>query len=286
MRKLEIPKHIAKNFKPAKGFEHLFNRPKVWTGIENNQELDKPRFNVIGRGFIFKKHQEAIEKINGDIADFWNDYVVILTPSDTHIDFIKKYSEKIILCEKPVVVKKEDLDYLDEVKDLFTCHQLRYLPLEIKKEDFNKINIDIRLKRDKEYFESWKGEPERSGGMLLNIAIHYFDLLFYHFGFPELKVKCCKLTDRLAEGRFMSKDFQCDWRFEIGEELKDKRLFEINKKKYDLSPKINLYILLYQDLLQGRGTKWQDVKKLYQLIFEIYEHTGENYFGFGYKKGN
>ena len=283
MNQIEIPRGLDKGFKPAKEYEKMFISPnwRLKAAMRPLKIEDDFGFNVIGRGFIFPKHQEAIEANGGAVRDFWYDWVVILTESFNHIDQIKKNCKKPILCEKPLIIKKEDMDFLDGVPELFTCLQLRYLDLNFEKSEFDKINIDIRTKRDKEYFESWKGNPEKSGGILLNIAIHYFDLLFHHFGFPEkMEVKCCKLTDRFAEGMFMSKTFQADWRFEMGEDIKEKRLFQVNKKKYDLSTKENLYVPLYRDLLADKGISWLDVKKLYQLIFHLQENVGENYTNF------
>ncbi|MBC7074355.1 Gfo/Idh/MocA family oxidoreductase, partial [Candidatus Parcubacteria bacterium] len=79
------------------------------------------KFAVIGTGFIFRTHLQAINKIGGKIVDAVNesngkdawremvkntdaDCVVILTPNDLHFEMAKFSAEngKIVLCEKPL----------------------------------------------------------------------------------------------------------------------------------------------------------------------------------------
>jgi len=167
------------------------------------------KFAIIGTGYIFRTHLKAINEIGGKIVDAVNeshgeeawrevvkhtdaDCIVVLTPNDLHFEMTKFSAEqgKIILCEKPLVLKPEDAEVLGGYKDIFNVLQLRHHPLveEIKKKHLEKnikhqIQMNIFFKRDDEnYIQGWKNNKERSGGFLFNLGIHYFDLLLYLFG--------------------------------------------------------------------------------------------------------
>ena len=230
------------------------------------------KFFLIGNGFISRKHKEAIKAIGGKIARSKKeaDVVSVLTPNYLHFKQAKDAAEnkKIVLVEKPLAISGEEVGKLAGIKNVFTCHQLRYLPFKFPKAALYKIKIDFKAKRDKEYFKSWKGDKKKSGGILFNLAVHYFDLLFWLFGNPK-RYRCCKLTDKLAEGRFYGKKYIADWRFELGENLENKRAFRINNRNYNLSSQENLHTKVYADLVNGKGVKASDVLKLFQIIEKI-----------------
>ena len=78
-----------------------------------------PSFYIIGKGFIYPKHKEAIESIGGKIVDniAQADWVVILTPNYLHYQTIiyglKK--GKNVLCEKPLVLSSKHCKKLIEI---------------------------------------------------------------------------------------------------------------------------------------------------------------------------
>ena len=44
------------------------------------------------------------------------------------------------------------------------------------------LNIKYFTYRGNWYFKSWKNTKNHSGGLLVNIAIHFFDILLWIFG--------------------------------------------------------------------------------------------------------
>ena len=78
----------------------------------------------------------------------------------------------------------EEINYLEKKsnKKIYTILQLRNHPniLKLRNEIKNKNKYDVELtyitSRGKWYHISWKGDEEKSGGILMNIGIH-FDLL-------------------------------------------------------------------------------------------------------------
>lgn len=259
------------------------------------------KFAVIGTGFIFRTHLQAINKTGGKIVDAVNEangkdawremvknteakYIVILTPNDLHFEMAKFSAEngKIVLCEKPLTIKSEDCKILMNYSNIFTVCQLRYHPLtkEIKqkinpKEKYQ-IEIDVSVHRDENYWKSWKNQKERSGGILFNLGIHYFDLLLYLFGEPT-KTFIKYIDDKIGEGEMEGKNYSCKWKISAIEPKEtQRRIFKINGKEYNFSSKENLayenlHYFVYKDLIKQKGITPKDALPSIELIEKLYE---------------
>jgi len=235
------------------------------------------KFAIIGTGFIFRTHLQAINKIGGKIVDVVNEshgkdawkemvkntdapFVVILTPNDLHFEMTKFSAEsgKIVLCEKPLTINSKDAQILTKYPHIFTVCQLRYHPFveKIKKEHLSKnikhqIKMNIFFKRDDpSYIKSWKNQKERSGGFLFNVGIHYFDLLLYLFGPPQ-KIRVEKIYEKNGEnpeaearGETEGENYFCSWQMFINKKeegkILSKREFIIDGVSYNFSSKENL----------------------------------------------
>jgi len=208
------------------------------------------------------------------------DCIVILTPNFLHFEMAKFSAQcgKIVLCEKPLALKSEEVKILAEYPDIFTVHQLRYHPFakklksEIKENGNYQIEIDISVHRDDPYWKSWIGTKEKSGGIIFNLGIHYFDLLLYLFGEP-VEVSTKFLTDKTGEGKISGKNYSCIWKISAEAPADDQcRLFKINNINYDFSSKENLHIFVYKDLLERKGITPKESVLSIELIEKIYEN--------------
>ncbi|MCH8741616.1 Gfo/Idh/MocA family oxidoreductase [Patescibacteria group bacterium] len=258
------------------------------------------RFAIIGKGFIFKVHSQAIAQIGGEIVevvdesngqDAWRDMIkntdadciVILTPNDLHFGMIMAAVEqgKIVLCEKPLVVNSEQARILVKKPNIFTVLQLRYHPLvkdlksKINKSENHKINMDISVYRDEKYYQGWKGQKEKSGGLLFNLGIHYFDLLQYLFG-EEKRVTILTLNEKTGRGIIEGGNYICNWKVSTGEKKDNqRRVFKINGTDYNFSSKDNLsyenlHTSVYQDLLNKKGITPEEALKSIMLVEKLY----------------
>lgn len=238
------------------------------------------KFSIIGTGFIMPRHAEAIYTLGGKIIDVVNtgngrwqdawrlmvkntsaDYIVILTPNDLHAEMARAAVEagKIVLCEKPLATKSEDAKSLIG-KPVYTVLQLHYHPLvkKLKSEITSKKNYDVELDisvyRDAKYYKSWKGMTYRSGGVLFNLGIHYFDLLMHLFGEPE-KVSLTEINDKTGVGTIKGKNYNCRFKISTDEKRENqRRVFKINGVDYNFSSQDNLshenlHRFVYQDLV-------------------------------------
>jgi len=259
------------------------------------------KFAVIGTGFIFRTHLQAINKIGGKIVDAVNeangkdawremvknteaDCIVILAPNDLHFEMAKFSAEngKIVLCEKPLTIKSENVKVLMSYPDIFTVCQLRYHPFtkelrsKINPNEKYQIETDISVYREENYWKTWKGQKERSGGILFNLGIHYFDLLLYLFGEPS-RILTKYVDEKKGEGEIEGKNFFCKWRINATEPREtQRRVFRINGKDYNFSSKENLayenlHFYVYKDLLEKKGITPKEALKSIELIEKIYE---------------
>jgi len=254
------------------------------------------KFLLIGNGFIAPIHKEAIKSIQGEIVgvvdesqgkDKWKeeiaktdaDCVVILTPNDLHFEMAKFASErgKLVLCEKPLALSSEHVKILAEKPNIFSVFQLRHHPLakklktEIISEKKYDVEIDVSVHRDEHYYQCWKGQNERSGGILFNLGVHFFDLLLYLFGDAQ-KTETAFLDLKTGEGIIEGKNYKCRWRISTNETKENqRRVFKIDGKDYNFSSKDNLayenlHKFVYQDLMEGKGILPEEALKPIKLI--------------------
>ncbi len=260
------------------------------------------KFAIIGTGFIFRKHLQAILETGGTIVDVcdithgrgeeWKkivknpetDCVVILAPNYLHypIAIAAVDAGKLVLVEKPLALKSEHVETLAKRKDIFVVQQLRYHPevkrLEVKidKAKHYDIKMDISVYRDDHYFKGWKGDRELSGGPLFTLGVHYFELLLYLFG-PALEVKMDQFDGKTGVGTIKGANYDCSWRVSVGAAINDpwKREFIIDGKAINLSSKENLaeenlHQFVYRDLEKKQGVIPSDVLPVIKLIEQLY----------------
>ena len=172
--------------------------PSDSVGILDSFSYDVAFFTEFER---FDRHAERLRRL-GDEKRLH--YISICSPNylhDAHIRFALRIGANAI-CEKPLVLNPWNLDALAEMEmetgnRIFNILQLRVHPsiVQLKK----KIQANINGKKSKHiidltyitsrgnwYFHSWKGDMNKSGGVVTNIGIHFFDMLMWIFGSVKL----------------------------------------------------------------------------------------------------
>lgn len=240
---------------------------------------------------IFKK--DTKEKI---------DYISIASPNylhDAHIRFALKNASNAI-CEKPLVLDVSDIERLKEIeqesgKKVYTILQLRLhdsiiaLKEKISKElkdDPNRI-YDIELtyitSRGKWYFESWKGDESKSGGIASNIGVHFFDMLAWIFGEVQESVVHVKQMHTNA-GYMKLKNANVKWFLSVDydfipQSIKEegKRTFRnitVDNQEFEFSEGFtDLHTKSYEDILGGGGFGLEDAKASIYMVSHIRRST-------------
>ncbi|WP_237228356.1 Gfo/Idh/MocA family oxidoreductase [Rubinisphaera sp. JC750] len=239
----------------------------------------------------FDRHLEKLRRSSDEEAV---DFVSVCTPNylhDAHARLGMRVKANVI-CEKPLVISPWNLDALEELEQehgtrIYNVLQLRLLPslLELKRQlDESPSNepADICLtyitRRGRWYDTSWKGAPEKSGGVAMNIGIHFFDLLLWLFG-PcaehELHVKHSRKmagTMRLERANvrwFLSTD-ETDLPAECREAGKFAyRSMTMNGTEIEFTGFTDLHTRVYADILAGNGYGIQDARPAVNLVHGI-----------------
>jgi len=149
--------------------------------------LDQYSFDV--RFFTeFERFDRHLEKLRRGPAEARVHYLSVCSPNylhDAHVRLALRIGADAI-CEKPLVINPWNLDTLQELeretgRRVFTVLQLRVHPVlvELKKrldaatDRIHDVELTYITARGRWYETSWKGSEERSGGLVLNIGIHF-----------------------------------------------------------------------------------------------------------------
>jgi UDP-N-acetyl-2-amino-2-deoxyglucuronate dehydrogenase len=159
--------------------------------------LDRYWFNV--RFFTeIERFDRHLEKLHRGPVEDRVDYVSICSPNylhDAHIRMALRAGSDAI-CEKPIVINPWNLDALQDVeartgRRVYTVLQLRLHPDLVALRDRlreesptapHQVTLTYVTARGPWYDVSWKGREDRSGGLVTNIGVHFFDLLIWLFG--------------------------------------------------------------------------------------------------------
>ena len=195
-------------------------------------------FCIVGCGFIFNRHKEAIEALGGRVTGavdikhsknprlrdgiFFTDkmsmiisralstmpYAAICTPNNTHVELAEFFTRHgaNVLIEKPACISLEELDRLKRLPNVNIVLQLRYnkrlqeLRNKWQKTPPEFIKMEFEVHRGDWYYQSWKADEKQSGGLMSNIGAHYFDMMCWILGEPK-EIKTIKGDNlKWAEG--------------------------------------------------------------------------------------
>ncbi|MCE2734171.1 MAG: Gfo/Idh/MocA family protein [Chryseotalea sp.] len=241
----------------------------------------------------FERFDRHIDKLKRQGTKI--DYVSICTPNylhDSHIRFALRHQADAI-CEKPLVLNPWNVDALAEIeketgRKVNTILQLRLhdsiiaLKKQIESGDPNKMyDIDLTYitSRGNWYFNSWKGDVAKSGGVATNIGIHFFDMLAWIFG----KVKHSevhRLEADLAAGYIELDKARVRWMLSINAnhlpkdiQAKGQRTFrsiQMEGKEIEFSEGFtDLHTKSYAEILKGNGFGLAEARQSIELVHEI-----------------
>ena len=247
---------------------------------------------------LLKDLPENIIKAN-NIEDFFEEYqneidfLVVCSPNFLHVEHIIKGLERNmnIISEKPLALDTKGLESIRKAEDVSNGKvngilQLRLHPVVaqlqelVKKldKDNHEINLVFVAKRDDEYFESWKGNLSLSGGILLNLGVHYFDLVLNIFGeFSDIFVEDHSI--KRSKGYVKLKKGIVNWLFSFEQEDINSFVSENDSVHRSISVDGNeiefskveedLHTLSYKMILSGKGFSIKDASNSIELIDKI-----------------
>ena len=213
------------------------------------------------------------------------DYLIICSPSYLHFDHIQKglLSNTNVIVEKPPLLHSSKFNKIKKAekktkKNCYCIFQLREdkrlisLKNKIKiKNKINQVKINYYTKRGKWYEKSWKGNKKLSGGLLINIGIHFVDILLWIFGDLK-KIIILKKNKSNIKGKFLMEKANVNWHLSIHsfkkefKNLKFKRELKVNNDNIDLNKFNDLHFENYKSIIYRKNFKIKNFENLLKNI--------------------
>lgn len=255
-------------------------------GILDSFSYDVAFFTEFER---FDRHVEKLRR-QGEAARI--DYVSICSPNylhDAHIRFALRVGADAI-CEKPLVLNPWNLDALVELeretgRRVYNILQLRTHPAIIALRDKitsgpqKRYSVDLTYitSRGRWYFNSWKGDLSKSGGVATNIGVHFFDMLMWIFGPPRRNA--VHLSTAAAMGGTLELE-RADVRWflsvshdDLPEAAAGKNTFRsicVDDEEFEFSEGFtDLHTTVYREILAGRGFGLEDARPSIELVHDL-----------------
>lgn len=223
------------------------------------------------------------------------DYVSVCSPNYLHDSHIRLalHANAHAICEKPLVINAWNLLSLQELeaktgKRVNTVLQLRLHPalMALKASldaQHNRQRADVVLtyitRRGRWYHISWKGDEEKSGGLAMNIGIHFFDLLLWLFGQADTSEVHLAQKDKMAGA------IELEWarvRWYLSVDYTDLpahvqqqggyafRSLTIDGQEVEFSEGFgDLHTRVYEQVLAGRGFGIEAARPSLELVYGI-----------------
>jgi len=261
--------------------------PNDSVGIIDSYFPDASFFTEVER---FDRHIDKLRRRGQGL-----DYISICSPNYLHDSHARLGLRNgcDIICEKPLVLNPKNIDFLSEVeqetgKKINNILQLRLHDSIIEMRDSvirnpknKKYDIDLTYitSRGKWYNYSWKGAEEKSGGLITNIGVHFFDMLSWMFG-PVQDKEVYVRNKEVASGFLELENARVRWFLSCSKKYLpkeaiqsgqktfrslsfDNRVFEFSKGFTDLHTKS------YQHIIDGNGFSIEDSRPSIKIVSEL-----------------
>lgn|SRR5574341_117922 len=223
-------------------------------------------------------------------------YVSICSPNALHDAHIRSafWVGADAICEKPLVIMPWNLDELARLEQslgrrVYTVLQLRLHPalMALRQQIGNQatpgrpasVQLTYITRRGHWYFYSWKGDPEQSGSLAMNIGIHFFDLLIWLFGSVQTSYVYLAQADRMA-GMLELERACVNWFLSInGDDLPQSvreagtyafRSITIDGIEVEFTEGFtDLHTRVYENILAGGGFGIEEARPSIELVHRI-----------------
>ena len=226
------------------------------------------------------------------------DYLSICSPNylhDAHCRLAIR-SGAAAICEKPLVISPWNLDQLSALEEehnqkIYTVLQLRlHESVRALKEQLaqqqretpnerTQIELTYITRRGQWYHQSWKGSPNKSGTLAMNIGIHFFDMLLWMFG--QVRSQRVHIREDNKVGGVLELE-NADVRWLLSIDANDLpsqsveqgnhayRALHMGERSFDFSTGFDdLHTKVYDDILQGGGYGIEDARPAVELVHQI-----------------
>jgi UDP-N-acetyl-2-amino-2-deoxyglucuronate dehydrogenase len=242
-----------------------------------------------------ERFDRYLEKLRRGPEESRVNYVSICSPNylhDAHVRLALRVRANAI-CEKPMVLSPWNLDALADLEAEYDCRvhavlqlrlieKLRSLRDQIRAEPAGRphdVCLSYVTRRGSWYDVSWKGDARRSGGVSMNIGVHFFDLMIWLFG------EAGNVEVQLHEPRRMSGFVEFErarvrWFLSVDEQDLPEatraagkfayRSMTLDGEEIEFSDGFtDLHTRVYREILAGRGFGIEDARPAIELVHRI-----------------
>ncbi len=261
--------------------------PKDSVGLLDQYSFDVKFFTEIER---FDRH---LEKLRRGPEENRVHYISVCSPNylhDAHCRLALRVGADAI-CEKPLVINPWNFDALEELETetkrrIHTILQLRVHPELIKLKHSlqttagqHEVVLTYVTSRGPWYHVSWKGQPDKSGGVATNIGVHFFDLLLWLFGSVG-EIRVYHSDDQRMSGFMELECARVRWFLSVDTQdlpLTAKaagkttfRSITVDGKEVEFSEGFtDLHTRVYEETLAGRGFGIAEARPSIELTYAI-----------------
>lgn len=223
------------------------------------------------------------------------EYVSVCSPNylhDAHARLALRVGAHTI-CEKPLVISPWNLDALQEIeaeteRRIYTVLQLRLHPsmIQLKERlesersgERKEVCLTYITRRGPWYHVSWKGLEEKSGGLAMNIGVHFFDILLWLFGGLEASEVHVR-TDKKQSGTLELARARVRWFLSVDagdlpEECIERgqsayRSITIDGEEVEFTSGFeDLHTRTYEQILAGKGFGIEDARPSLDVVHAV-----------------
>lgn len=238
----------------------------------------------------FDRYLEKLKRAGNPV-----DYISICSPNylhDAHIRFGLRIGADVI-CEKPLVLNPWNVKALQDLekehqRKVNCIFQLRLHEqiLRLKEQidstpstDRHEVELTYITPRGNWYYASWKGDESKSGGIVTNIGIHFFDVLIWLYGNMVDNTLNVYTHDR-ASGILHLEKASVKWFLSVNKETMPKHVDVPNNQAYrslvlgddtfDFSQGFeDLHKKSYVNILNGSGFSIADSHQSIDLVHQM-----------------
>lgn len=235
----------------------------------------------------FERHLEMLRRAGNPI-----DWLSVCSPNylhDAHIRMGLRAGAKVI-CEKPLVIEPKNLDALKDVESeyatdgqrrIFTVLQLRHMKvLKRLKQSVDarwsgkqeQVRLQYSTPRGHWYQRSWKGDEEKSGGLVMNIGVHMLDLLTWIWGPSTRGGGVLERSPTHVYGDLVLDRAYVQFKLTVDDAVAGRALF-VNDLPIDFTTGFEgLHSTVYAETLAGRGHGIEDARPALELAHQLRQH--------------
>jgi UDP-N-acetyl-2-amino-2-deoxyglucuronate dehydrogenase len=218
------------------------------------------------------------------------EYVSICSPNYLHSHHIRialRHGAHAI-CEKPLLLSTKEMDPIRELiaatnKQVFPILQLRHhekiMAIRDTYKDTQKrhvVDVTYVTSRGDWYHQSWKVDPVKSGGIAMNIGIHFFDMMLWIFGDAESST-VTERSETHMKGTMTLERADVTWHLSISDadlpqsarecDATTYRSITIDGEEVEFSAGFtDLHTITYQHILNGTGYTIDDAYPAIELV--------------------